>query len=366
MPRGLVRRAFRFAALGILFLGVLEICARVDDLVRWDAPFWGDYSNDQLTVNDSLGRRCRPHAQFEKWRLNGFGFRGPEVSEQKPTGIIRIMTVGASETFGLYEPAGQEFPAQLQDVLDQRHPAQFQVLNAACMGMSPPRIDYQMKTRLHNLAPDVVLFYPSPQFYLDEDAPRLTGGDVASPVPHFASRLRRKAKIALKSFLPGWLQTWFRQLDIRREVRRHGPDWVWTQSPADRVALFQEHLTNLLTTIQASGARALLLTHANRFGDPLSDADREQLVALRVFYPKATDAVILDFERTVNRVVMDTAIARGVPAVDVDRALGKNPQLFADFSHFTEKGAAAVARLLGDEVERLVFATATTPQGARP
>jgi hypothetical protein len=276
------------------------------------------------------------------------------------------MALGASETFGLYEPAGQEFPAQLQDVLDQKHPGRFQVLNAACIGMSPPRIDYQMKTRLHKLAPDVVLFYPSPQFYLDEDAPRLTGGNAASQTPHIASRLQRKAKIALKSFLPGWLQAWIRQLDIRREVRRHGPDWVWPDSPADRVALFQEHLANLLTSIQASGARALLLTHANRFGDPLSDADREQLIALRVFYPKASETAVVDFERTINRVVMDTAAERGVPAVDVDRALGKNPQLFADFSHFTDKGATAVARLLGDEVERLVFATATTPQGARP
>jgi lysophospholipase L1-like esterase len=223
-----------------------------------------------------------------------------------------------------------------------------------------------MKTWLYKLAPDVVLFYPSPQFYLDEDAPRLEGGDAASPVPHFASRLRRKAKIVLKSFLPGWLQTWLRQLDIRRQVRHHGPDWVWTQSPANRVTLFQEHLTNLLTSIQASGARALLLTHANRFGETLSDADREQLVALRVFYPKASDSAVLDFERTINRVVMDSAAEHGVPAVDVDQALGKDSQLFADFSHFTQKGATAMARLLSDEVERLVFATATTPQGPRP
>lgn len=361
-----MQRTFRLTALGILFLSVLEICARVDDLVRWGAPFWGDYSNDRLMVNDSLGRRCRPHGQFEKWHLNAFGFRGPEVTQEKPTGITRIVAVGASETFGLYEPAGQEYPAQLQNMLDQRHPGRFQVLNAACVGMSPPSIDHQMRTWLYKLAPDVVLFYPSPQFYLDDAAPRLTSGDDASPVPPSASRLRRKAKIALKGFLPAWLRTWLRQFDIRREVDRHEPDWVWIHSPAERVALFQGHLENLLTSIQASGARPLFLTHASPFGDTLSNADREQLVALRVFYPRASDAAVLDFERNINRVVMETAAVRGVSVVDVERVLGKDPELFADFSHFTEKGATTVARVLSDEVERLVFATATTPQGPRP
>lgn len=101
----------RNCAIGLLFLVSLEFCARMDDVLIWKAPFWSRYSNELLTMRDALGgHRGHPNARFEKWQMNSFGFRGPEFEEKKPAGVIRIMAVGASETFGLYEKAGGEYP----------------------------------------------------------------------------------------------------------------------------------------------------------------------------------------------------------------------------------------------------------------
>ena len=366
MVASFVRSACRYLAMAGLFLACLEICARLDDHWRWGAPLLGDYSNEQLKVEDHLGLRCRPHGQFEKWRLNAFGFRGAEVSEQKPKDVTRVLVVGASETFGLYESAGREYPAQLQQNLEERAPGRFQILNAACVGMSPPRIEHHIRTWLWKLAPDVVVFYPSPQFYLDEVPPRLSVATAAPKPPRFVPRLGRKLKIALKAALPARLQTWLREAKIRRETARHGEDWLWSSVPEDRLSLFREHVSALVASVQAVGARPMLVTHANRFSERLSARDRADLVALRVFYPRATDAVMLDFDHAANQVLREVAKARHLSLVDAELALGKNPRYYADFSHFTDAGASAMAELLADALQNPAPQTAKSIHSASP
>jgi hypothetical protein len=302
-----------------------------------------------LTVSDQLGRRCRPGAQFEKWHLNAFGFRGPDINETKPPGMTRVLVVGASETFGLYEEPGGEFPARLQRQLDQIQAGRFQVVNAGCPGMSPPRIAHALRSWEHRLAPDIVVFYPSPQFYLDEDPPALGGGGSGAP-PRLTSRLLAKAKIALKSFLPSPLQARLREWAIERRVRAQGPSWVWTAAPVERVQLFRQHLTDLLDAIAASGAHAVLVTHASRFTWPLAEKDRDQFLALRVFYPRASEQAAGQLEQASNQAVVDIGRSRNARVVDAENRLGKDPALFADFSHFTDQGAETLARILADEI----------------
>jgi hypothetical protein len=345
--------ALRLAAMVALFAASLEVSARLDDWLTWQAPLSGDYSHESLTFVDALGPRCRPGGRFEKWQLNAHGFRGPEVAAAKPLGVTRVLIVGASETFGLYESPGYEFPAALQRRLDQARPARFEVLNAACAGMSPPRIVQLLDSWLGQFRPDVVVFYPSPQFYLDDVPPQPVRRVVDRASPAFTPRLQRRVRTWLKSSLPEELQTWLRELTIEREVRRHPPDWLWTHAPEDRVELFRAHLHGLVRSIRGLGAHPVLLTHANRFGVNLTELDRQQLVALRKFFPRAVTTAILPFERAMNQTVLRVAEESGAPAVDIEKRLGKDPALYADFSHFTDQGAQVMADVLSDELLRL-------------
>src|SRR5271168_4781679 len=81
---------------------VLELCTRFDDLVSFGAPIWQVYSSNNLFEYDSFGKRGRPNASYKKWRLNTLGFRGPELQKDR----FRIVCLGESETFGLYEQPG--------------------------------------------------------------------------------------------------------------------------------------------------------------------------------------------------------------------------------------------------------------------
>ena len=113
-----------------LFVFVLELGARLDDWIKLDVPLGAAYSHDDLHIADSLGPHNRPNAQFEKWRINSHGFRGPEISMEKGD-KTRVVVVGASEAFGLYESPGMEFVAQMQTMLDTKSPGDYQVINAA-------------------------------------------------------------------------------------------------------------------------------------------------------------------------------------------------------------------------------------------
>src|SRR5688572_3869912 len=94
----------RFLGLAAIFLAGLEIMARLDDSLTHGAPFLGRYDAPSMLLDrDSLGIKGRANGKFEKWVLNAKGFRGPDPRVPKPAGKIRIVALGASETFGLYE-----------------------------------------------------------------------------------------------------------------------------------------------------------------------------------------------------------------------------------------------------------------------
>src|SRR5437016_13078311 len=100
----------------LLVVLTLEVCARVDNYVSYGMPFFGSDSIDSLYTTDRLGKCGLPNARYRKWKLNSLGYRGPELHP----GRQRIICIGASETFGLYEDEGQEYPRQLERELNRR------------------------------------------------------------------------------------------------------------------------------------------------------------------------------------------------------------------------------------------------------
>ena len=164
-PRGRGKRV-ALGWIGIVFLMavVLELTCRAEDWVMYRMPFWSRYSSlDQLVIRDGVGMHGRPNAQYEKWIMNALGMRGPAAQVMPPPGTHRIITVGASETFGLYESPGREYPRQLQDSLNavlgrgecSATPGpRFEVLNGAFAGMGLPTIAQDLRSRLARLKPE--------------------------------------------------------------------------------------------------------------------------------------------------------------------------------------------------------------------
>ena len=64
------------------------------------------------------------------------------------------------------------------------------------------------------------------------------------------------------------------------------------------------------------------------------------------FYPRATGECLLEMDRRANDAVRAMGKELRVPVVDVQEAVGKDPAAYADFSHFTDEGAARAAEAL--------------------
>lgn len=350
------RPLIKYIGLGLLFFAVLEICARMDDFFTWQAPLWQNYSQAQLTISDEKGIRGRPHGQYEKWQLNSFGFRSAPITLNKEkAGITRIVTSGASETFGLYESAGNEFPAVIQTQLNQVQPHQFEVINAAWTGMTLPHIVQTFRNFVKQFNPDILIYYPSPQFYLNETPPTLNWSNHQNrpkPTPPPEFRILQKVKIVVKKLLPQTWQSWLRKKLIARVVSKHPPDWVWQQVPPERITLFRRQLLDLIKEMKASNIKLILTTHSTRFSGDF-DQDREQVVALRRFFPRASELVTHQISQVLNQEIVKIANAHQIPLVDINQLVPKTPQYLADFSHFTDAGALIVGSALAQAIQQL-------------
>lgn len=367
----MLRRAALFVVLAGVFGLVFELTARVEDLIRYGTPIFSPYTSQlDLIVRDEYGARGRPNGRFQKWVLNDIGTRGPNVPRAKPRGTLRVVTTGASETFGLYESANREYPRQLEDSLrvslaqaacrDASTLGQVEVINAALPGMSLPTVALDLEHRIAALSPDFVVYYPTPPQYLDVEPPgappprRQVSSDgpptLRALYPRSTGRLRNQ----LKTILPDFVQTALRRREVEKVTAGRPAGWRFTSVPSERLELFERHLRQIVGIIRATGASPVLATNTNAFlGDDPASAD--MLYAWERFYPRATGDVILAFDDSARSIIREVARDSMTALADIEPTV-RGPAAFADFSHFTDAGAATVAGILArtiiTEVER--------------
>ncbi len=93
--------------------------------------------------------------------INGHGFRGKEFVVEKPEGVIRVLTLGASSTVGLWNRDDETYPYQLELLLNENCPGpqQFEVINFAIPHAVADQILAMFLTEGVALEPDVITFY---------------------------------------------------------------------------------------------------------------------------------------------------------------------------------------------------------------
>jgi hypothetical protein len=303
--------------------------------------------------------------------MNALGTRGPDVPLVKPRGTLRVVVIGASETFGLYESPGKEYPRQLEDTLNSRlardacasSPARrVEVLNAALPGMSLPTIEQDVRNRIRRFGADVVVLYPTPVQYLDDDSPRPTPPDSAagagdrSAVQMLHPRIANRLRDELKNSLPEFVKTWMRQRETDAYVRSKPRGWRFASVPTDRLSQYDADLRRLIGTIRSIGAVPIVATHANAFMQR-GFRNGDLLLAWERFYPRAPGRIIVAFDSVARTVTLRAAADSSAATVDLATRLatGAAP-MFSDFSHFTDYGAAIVADALAPAILTSVHA----------
>ncbi len=349
-------RRFQFAARLFLWLIValvtLEVSARTEDQLRYGAAFFGNYSLDSLYRFDELGKYGRPFATYMKWHLNEAGYRGPGLRQD----TFRIACIGSSETFGLYETAENEWPRQLERILNQRSGTRgYEAINAAYPGLSIGTSLRRLPQMLNAVHPQMVVIYPSYASYIENDqAQTWPLPTTAHPKPgleqrNFQWRLAARTETFLKGSVPDEVQNRIRELQVRRMAQN---TVAMEQLPQQNVEAFQTDLTRLVTELESRKILVVLVTHANRFGKTVTPEDAPVLTAWRKFYPTITESGLLDMEARMSVVVREVGVQTGVPVVDGANLIAPGRANFVEFVHFTDVGAQTLATLVADEIGR--------------
>jgi len=278
--------------------------------------------------------------------------RGPYVRTMKPPGVIRIVTLGASETFGLYESFGHEYPRQLEDSL--RSCGRFEVVNAALVGMSLPVEDQYLRRRVASLHPDIVVLYPSPAQYLYDSASIAAAPDRTPGAGHDVSWLQLRVALRLQRrftlLIPARVRNYFRHRALDDSTRA----WRFEGVPGPRLAQFAADLRHIVASVRSIGARPILMTHADVF---MAEGSANALLIeqWRQSYPHAAGTSLLQFDSAAAVATRQIADSESVPVVDL-AGLVRNglPRpagwYFGDYEHFTDAGAALVAGALAPKV----------------
>ena len=342
----------KLLGLAFIFIVVLEVCARFDDWIKWDAGFFDVYNNEILRISDELGFHNRPGARYLKYRINKFGFRGEEITKKKPPGVIRVVASGASETFGMFESEGMDYPSQLQAILDKVEPGRFQVINAACPGMTPPRIRHYFEHWIRQFEPDILLNYPGATMYLSTRPPRdkFNFNTARRWQPKNNLRIENKLRMVYKNFIPMPIQTFLREHRVDRIVDRYPSDWVFESVPQKRLMIFHNHLTDLVQTVRSYNVKVILSTHANLLSDCSGDDLKEHIIEARTNAPRASNQALCQIESAANTVLRELKTKLDVPLADVAAQLPRTTEYFADSVHFTDKGSAIVAQAFADRI----------------
>ena len=341
------RRPCRWIGTLIVCLATAELVARLDDWLFFDAPILStpDRQHDlELHASDTI--RGKPNGAHRKWKLNADGFRGPAI-DPRPVGK-RVMILGASETFGLFESEGHEYPALLR-----KHLADIEIVNAAVAGMALPTMTNYWNVWASRYHADVVMIYPSPHFYLDNKPPHAIApqpeiNEPAPPRSRFGERLVDTFKQAsiLKAIRV--------RLLLRRELEGKGDDYLFGATPPpDRLAQFEADLEKLADAIEKAGSRPVLITHAFKTSSPPETRDHAELEYFRVFFPRATVPSSPAFDTAARQVTIDLGKRRGWPVIDAAAKLTGKREWFGDPVHFNDQGSEQMAKLLAAAVPAL-------------
>lgn len=367
-----LRKTITFCVSLFVFGLTMEVCARVDDKIKYNAPFFKTYSAQQLRTIDSEGLNCNvPNARFEKWKINRLGFRGPEIAIGKPKDKARIACMGTSETFGLFESSGKEWPAQLMDILGPS--ACFEIINTSVVGLPLDKFKAYIQKNVLCLEPDIIILIINPFGYaigVDNFAKRQTGfkkeakcnenernfflkdlSAIFHTLPKILSsnfRTLPKIKQAAQKVVPTETLKWYRLRNMKKQLRLLEYTRLSGRKPLDIVSRsslerFSQDLEELIICLKGLKIEIVLSSYPVLISQENLNKHLEIFLDYRRFYVDLSLQGIIDASHKFNDVIKALAAKYQLAFIDNNSLIPKNTRYFADNVHYTDEGAKLVA-----------------------
>lgn len=309
------------------------------------------YSYDSaLFEHDEYGIRGRSGGVYEKWRLNELGLRGPEVDRIPSDERMRIVTLGASETFGLYESADAEWPRALERELNGQGVVS-EVLNGAIAGMTPGAQLRHLRHRLIPLAPDVVIWVVHYAAFAGLDPARLDAMVERRPEPpdppglvaRLKPRIVRRLRDGMLPKLPPRIRDFIEVTRVRTQLARLrsrvGDEFGSLAAVSeDERAAFDNFLSFLQREIHEADASLLVVLPPRRL-------DEKSLNLQYLSFPYVARSWLDEAIDVFAESALEASVDEATSLIDLRGIFGSEVNEFmVDAVHFNDAGALTIAK----------------------
>jgi len=284
--------------------------------------------------------------QGKVFTLNSAGYRSPERSLQKPTGVLRVLCAGGSTTFDSLADRNQtSWPWRLEEELRAKGLA-VEVWNAGIPTWTTLENTIALLARDVDLKPDLLVLmqgfndlqpachHPFDPTYEHGHAERMLsalGFELEKP-----SLLDRSVALERLRALVG-------------RSRAHAEADAGTLAPAASeagLATYRRNLRTLIAIARAHGIEVVLVTQPLRPEPVETPRDRR---FLSQWLGLEADAVEGELAK-VNRILLEIATQEKTMAVDAVGDVSWQREDFWDPVHFATAGSDKLARLLADRL----------------
>jgi lysophospholipase L1-like esterase len=293
---------------------------------------------------------------------NNHGFRGPDFEDAKAPGVARVITLGASSTYGYRNRNEETYPFYLQQYLNRALESRscgefrsFEVLNFGIPHLSSVNIHALFAAEGLALDPDVVTFYEG-----------------ANETRHLKRKLYQRWLIGLSKysvvalFLSTYWETQFEtftEADLREQSQ-------------GKSEFFLKHVSGIAEECRKNGVLFLVasqlarsVTLSRRYLSDFTHAQEVELVEAKL--ARGERLVMSEFLFLIHAEIMQSLEAwvkqNDVPYVDIVRTFDEQRmrnQLLT-WVHLTAKGNQLIAQELADAIlER--FCTSQQASAATP
>lgn len=170
----LLNGSLAIAAVAIVFI-LLEIL-----LSRFQASSGDDESTENVPLYITSEKPYLYRMNPKHTRVNSFGLRDNEFSQEKPAGVFRILVLGDSIAYGRVVRSAMTFPNQLEQLLREQG-KKVEVINAGISGYSPYNELHYYLEEGRQFDPDLVIV----AFCMNDVAnPRLHWGYTQEKITH--------------------------------------------------------------------------------------------------------------------------------------------------------------------------------------
>lgn len=301
------------------------------------------------------------HARLgaEPIRVNSRGFVGEEFEEPRPPGVVRIVSVGDSSTFGQGSGVGT-YPAQLELRLNGgTGEGRYQVINAGIEGLNSELALRRLVTKVLPLRPDVVTVYIGWNDLMKFDP----AGQRESPGLAVVARAMDRL----------WLTKGLRKLMFyyfRPHVRSPaiGPSSRTGAFRHYRPAVFETNLGAIIVAARNAGAHVVVMTLPSVVSDEMTLNDlRRANVVFPYFSSAYSVGDFTDLIAAYNDSIRRIADEQQVLLVDLAREIDGRPDrrlLFLDTMHPNQRGLELIADFLRRELRAKGLLDLTTAGSA--